>query len=67
MCVNIMEAVQISPRPIDQDRRLHLPTSSDSRDPIGAVCYFRDDTPDTEDSSHQVRGRCWDQPKWGTI
>jgi hypothetical protein len=38
-------------RPIDQDRRMHLPTGSDSSDPIGAMCYFRDDTPDTEDYS----------------
>jgi hypothetical protein len=30
---------------------MHLPTGSDSSDPIRAMCYFRDDTPDTEDYS----------------
>jgi hypothetical protein len=30
---------------------MHLPAGSDSSDPIGAMCYFCHDTPDTKDDS----------------
>ena len=37
-------------RPINQDRRMHLATGGDASNPISAMRYLLNDTPDTEDN-----------------